>query len=48
MGAECIVGRDAFIDTGVVIGDRVKIQNAALLYHGVTVEDGVFIGPTRS
>jgi len=22
-----------------------KIQNAALLYHGVTVESGVFIGP---
>ena len=22
-----------------------KIQNAALVYHGVTVEDGVFIGP---
>jgi UDP-2-acetamido-3-amino-2,3-dideoxy-glucuronate N-acetyltransferase len=28
-----------------VIGDRVKIQNAALVYHGVSVEDGVFIGP---
>ena len=27
------------------IGDRVKIQNGALVYHGVTVEDGVFIGP---
>jgi len=39
------VGRDAFIDEGVTIGDRVKIQNAALVYHGVTVEDGVFIGP---
>ena len=39
------MGRDAFIDEGVVIGDRVKIQNAALVYHGVTVEDGVFIGP---
>jgi Acetyltransferase (isoleucine patch superfamily) len=29
----------------VVVGDRVKIQNNASLYHGVTVEDGVFIGP---
>ena len=29
----------------MVIGDRVKIQNAALIYHGVTVDDGVFIGP---
>jgi UDP-2-acetamido-3-amino-2,3-dideoxy-glucuronate N-acetyltransferase len=45
IGAECVVGRDAFIDEGVVVGDRVKIQNLALLYHGVTVEDGVFIGP---
>jgi acetyltransferase-like isoleucine patch superfamily enzyme len=45
IGAECVIGRDAFIDEGVVIGDRVKIQNAALVYHGVTVDDGVFIGP---
>jgi UDP-2-acetamido-3-amino-2,3-dideoxy-glucuronate N-acetyltransferase len=29
----------------VVLGDRVKVQNAALVYHGVVVEDGVFIGP---
>ncbi len=27
------------------IGDRVKIQRGALISHGVTVEDGVFIGP---
>ncbi|MFP5342058.1 MAG: acyltransferase [Candidatus Limnocylindria bacterium] len=45
IGAECVVGRDAFIDSDVVVGDRCKIQNAALLYHGLTVEDGVFIGP---
>jgi UDP-2-acetamido-3-amino-2,3-dideoxy-glucuronate N-acetyltransferase len=45
IGTECIIGRDAFIDEGVVLGDRVKVQNAALVYHGVTVEDGVFIGP---
>ena len=29
----------------VTLGDRVKVQNRALVYHGVTVEDGVFIGP---
>jgi len=45
IGAQCIVGRDVFVDEGVVLGDRVKVQNAALLYHGVTVEDAVFIGP---
>jgi acetyltransferase-like isoleucine patch superfamily enzyme len=45
IGTDCVIGRDAFIDEGVVLGDRVKVQNAALVYHGVTVEDGVFIGP---
>lgn len=45
IGAQCVVGGSVFIDEGVSIGDRVKIQSAALVYHGVTVEDGVFIGP---
>ena len=45
LGAECIIGRDAFIDEGVHLGDRVKVQNGALVYHGVTVGNGVFIGP---
>jgi len=45
IGADCIIGRDAFVDVDVVLGDRVKVQNAALIYHGVTVEDEVFIGP---
>jgi acetyltransferase-like isoleucine patch superfamily enzyme len=45
LGRNCIVGKGAYIDTGVVIGDNVKIQNGAFIYPGVTVEDGVFIGP---
>jgi UDP-2-acetamido-3-amino-2,3-dideoxy-glucuronate N-acetyltransferase len=45
IGAECIIGRDAFIDEGVHLGDRVKVQNGALVYHGVSVGNGVFIGP---
>jgi len=45
IGAECVLGGGAFIDTGVTLGDRVKVQNRALIYHGVTVEEGVFIGP---
>ena len=44
LGAECVIGRDAFIDTGVEIGDRVKIQNGALVYHGVTVAAGSLTG----
>jgi acetyltransferase-like isoleucine patch superfamily enzyme len=33
------------VDLGVVIGDRCKVQNAALLYSGLTLGDGVFVGP---
>ena len=42
---DCNIGKGVYIDTDVVIGDKVKIQNRASLYRGVTVEDGVFIGP---
>lgn len=45
LGRECIVGERAFIDEGVHVGDRGKIQNAALVYGPAVVEDGVFIGP---
>lgn len=45
LGRNCIVGKDAYIDFDVAIGDNCKIQNAALVYHGATIEDGVFIGP---
>ena len=45
IGAECVIGKNAYVDVDVVIGDRVKVQNNVSLYRGVTVEDGVFIGP---
>jgi acetyltransferase-like isoleucine patch superfamily enzyme len=45
IGAECVIGKNAYVDADVVIGDRVKVQNNVSLFHGVTVEDGVFIGP---
>jgi acetyltransferase-like isoleucine patch superfamily enzyme len=45
VGRECIVGKDAYIDVDVRIGDCVKIQNGALVYHGTTLDDGVFVGP---
>jgi acetyltransferase-like isoleucine patch superfamily enzyme len=32
-------------DKDVVVGDRCKIQNRASLFHGVRLEDGVFVGP---
>ncbi len=45
VGAACVIGKNAYVDVDVVIGDRVKIQNNVSLFRGVTVEDGVFIGP---
>ncbi|MEA2608914.1 MAG: UDP-2-acetamido-3-amino-2,3-dideoxy-glucuronate N-acetyltransferase [Chloroflexota bacterium] len=45
IGRDCVIGRDAFIDESVSLGDRVKVQNGAFIYHGVTISDAVFIGP---
>ena len=45
LGENCILGKGAYVDFDVRIGDNVKIQNRASVYHGVTLEDGVFVGP---
>lgn len=45
MGKNCIVGRGAYIGTGVEMGDNCKVQNYALVYEPAKLEDGVFIGP---
>lgn len=45
IGAQCIIGKNVYVDVDVVIGDRCKVQNNVSLFHGVTIEDGVFIGP---
>lgn len=45
LGANCIMGKGAYIDCDVHVGDNVKIENGAFVYRGVTLEDGVFVGP---
>ena len=45
LGADCIVGRGAYVGPSVIIGDRVKLQNYALVYEPARLEDEVFIGP---
>ncbi len=45
IGAGCILGKGVYVDTGVRIGNNVKIQNNASVFAGVTIEDGVFVGP---
>jgi len=45
IGRDCIIGKGVYIDAGVTIGNCVKIQNYVSVFHGVTLEDGVFVGP---
>ncbi len=45
IGRHCVIGKGVYVDTGVATGDNVKIQNYASVFHGVTLEDGVFVGP---
>lgn len=45
IGRQCIVGKGVSIDADVRVGDCCKIQNNVSIFHGVTLEDGVFVGP---
>jgi len=45
IGKRCRLGKSVYIDKNVIIGDDCKIQNFATLYDGVTLRNGVFIGP---
>jgi acetyltransferase-like isoleucine patch superfamily enzyme len=45
IGESCVLARGVFIDAGVRVGARTKIQNYVSVYHGVTIEEGVFVGP---
>lgn len=45
IGDQCVIGRGVFVDAGVILGSRCKVQNNALLYAPAVLEDGVFIGP---
>jgi UDP-2-acetamido-3-amino-2,3-dideoxy-glucuronate N-acetyltransferase len=48
IGRDCSLGFSVFVDTGVEIGDRCKIQNHVSLYRGVVLEDEVFVGPSAA
>jgi acetyltransferase-like isoleucine patch superfamily enzyme len=45
LGEDCILGHSVYVDSGAVIGNNVKLQNRVSVYRGVTLEDGVFVGP---
>jgi acetyltransferase-like isoleucine patch superfamily enzyme len=45
VGSNCNVGEQCFIESGVMVGANVTIKNGNALWEGVTLEDGVFVGP---
>lgn len=45
VGRDCKIGDHVFIEDGVVLGDRVTVKNASLLFRGVHIGDDVFVGP---
>lgn len=45
LGENVIVGRGAYVGTGVELGDNCKVQNYALVYEPAKLANGVFIGP---
>ena len=46
VGAGCNIGQNVMIGAGVRVGDRCKIQNNVSVYENVTLDDGVFCGPS--
>jgi len=46
IGRDCSLGQNVMAGPDVSIGDGCKIQNNVSLYKGVTLEDGVFCGPS--
>ena len=46
IGEGCNIGQNVMIGPDVSVGKRCKIQNNVSVYKGVTIEDGVFCGPS--
>lgn len=46
IGTDCVIGQNVMIGPDVIVGNRCKIQNNVSLYRGITLEDGVFCGPS--
>jgi UDP-2-acetamido-3-amino-2,3-dideoxy-glucuronate N-acetyltransferase len=46
IGENCNIGQNVVLGPDVTIGKQCKIQNNVSVYKGVTLEDGVFCGPS--
>jgi acetyltransferase-like isoleucine patch superfamily enzyme len=45
IGEDCNFGDGSFVEAGVKIGNRVTVKNGVSIWHGVEIEDDVFLGP---
>ncbi|MBV9578720.1 MAG: N-acetyltransferase [Chloroflexi bacterium] len=45
IGPGSVIGAGVYVGAGVRLGRNCKVQNNALLYEGLELEDGVFVGP---
>jgi UDP-2-acetamido-3-amino-2,3-dideoxy-glucuronate N-acetyltransferase len=45
IGAHCNIGEHCFIESGAIAGDNVTVKNGNQLWDGVSLSDGVFVGP---
>lgn len=46
IGPSCVIGQNVMIGPDVRVGARCKIQNNVSIYTDVTLEEGVFCGPS--
>lgn len=46
IGTGCNFGQNVVVGPDVTIGNKCKVQNNVSIYAGVTLEDGVFCGPS--
>lgn len=46
IGKNCSIAQNCYVDDRTVLGDGVKLQNNVSVYAMITLEDGVFAGPS--
>lgn len=46
IGSHCNICDYAFVESGATLGNWVTIKNGVHIWEGVTIEDGVFLGPS--
>jgi len=48
LGRDCNICDGVFVESDVIVGDRVTVKCGVQLWNGLTVEDDVFIGPNAT